>query len=158
MCLEIVSGRKCLDNTGPPEQAILTTWAQERHSKGSIMDIVDPKMELRSDEILEVQRVLNTALLCLQHREDRRPDMAHAVSMLQGGLGSEVMNLGTDSERSLGSINFDASSSMEMSLLGLRSTSTDQDVLKSERLPSRSQGSPTVRNLKRSSSLQIKVA
>jgi hypothetical protein len=124
------------------------------------MDIVDPRIELRSGEILEVQRVINTALLCLRHREDRRPDMAHAVSMLQGDLSSEfIMDLGTDSETpQAGSSGFDASSSVEMSLLGVGSISKDRSVRKVEWPPSSSEESSSFRNLKRSGSIQIKVA
>ena len=62
---------------------------------GLQLDIVDERMELNSMEMVEVQRVISTALLCLQHLEGRRPDMAREVSMLQGDSDCEVVDLET---------------------------------------------------------------
>ena len=82
------------------------------------MDIVDERMELNSMEMVEVQRVISTALLCLQHEEGRRPDMARVVSMLQGDLNCEVVDLETsDSEIPGGSWSVDESGSVEMCLV-----------------------------------------
>lgn len=48
------------------------------------MDLVDKTMCLDADEELEVQRVINIALLCLQPSHENRPTMGEVVAMLQG--------------------------------------------------------------------------
>lgn len=48
------------------------------------MEIVDHKLTLDVGKKMEVQRVINVALLCLQQLDERRPTMAQVVAMLQG--------------------------------------------------------------------------
>ena len=49
------------------------------------MELKDPKLQLKSDcEALEVQRVLETALMCVQTSPERRPSMFRVVAMLAG--------------------------------------------------------------------------
>ena len=48
------------------------------------MEIVDHKLTLDVGKEMEVQRVINVALLCLQQLDERRPTMAQVVAMLQG--------------------------------------------------------------------------
>ena len=53
------------------------------------MDLVDPKLKLRGSEITEAQRVIHTALLCLQYSDEMRPLMSRVVNLLQGDASSE---------------------------------------------------------------------
>lgn len=55
------------------------------------MHLVDSALVLQDDQKLEVTRLINTALLCLQHNEEHRPTMARVVAMLQGDLEPEVV-------------------------------------------------------------------
>lgn len=50
------------------------------------MDLVDPTLVLQSEEEVQVEKVINVALLCIQMAAERRPSMAHVVAMLQGDL------------------------------------------------------------------------
>ncbi|KAG0591899.1 hypothetical protein KC19_1G210300 [Ceratodon purpureus] len=94
VCLEIVSGRRNIDNKMPPEEVVLTNLIQKLYKEGNIMGIVDSKLQpLSETEHLEVQRVIYTAMLCLQYSEDVRPPMARVVSMLQGDLISVIEDL-----------------------------------------------------------------
>ncbi|KAG0630890.1 hypothetical protein M758_1G211400 [Ceratodon purpureus] len=95
VCLEIVSGRRNIDNKKPPEEVVLTNLIQKLYKEGNnIMGIVDSKLQpLSETEHLEVQRVIYTAMLCLQFSEDVRPPMARVVSMLQGDLISVIEDL-----------------------------------------------------------------
>ncbi|KAG0567589.1 hypothetical protein KC19_7G146100 [Ceratodon purpureus] len=94
VCLEIVSGRRNIDNKMPPEEVILTNLIQKLYKEGNIMGIVDSRLQpLSETEHLEVQRVIYTAMLCLQYSEDVRPPMARVVSMLQGDLPSVIEDL-----------------------------------------------------------------
>ena len=50
------------------------------------MGIVDPTLELSSDEEEEVLRVIKVAHMCVQEAPERRPSMEHVLAMLQGDL------------------------------------------------------------------------
>jgi hypothetical protein len=54
------------------------------YKEEKIMDLVDKNMCLDADEELEVQRVINIALLCLQQSHENRPTMGEVMAMLQG--------------------------------------------------------------------------
>lgn len=56
------------------------------------MDMVDKTMSLEGDEDeLEVQRLINIALLCIQNVAEQRPSMERVVAMLQGDSESEAV-------------------------------------------------------------------
>ncbi|KAG0624190.1 hypothetical protein M758_3G230200 [Ceratodon purpureus] len=85
VCLEIVSGRRNVDSKMDPDQMVLANWALKLHREGRAVDILDPSLDsLSENELVEVNRVILTALLCLQHDEARRPLMANVVAMLHG--------------------------------------------------------------------------
>ncbi|KAG0567573.1 hypothetical protein KC19_7G144600 [Ceratodon purpureus] len=93
VCLEIVSGRRNIDNKMPPEE-FLINLIQKLYREGNIMGILDSRLQpLSETEHLEVQRVIYTAMHCLQYSEDVRPPMARVVSMLQGDLASVIEDL-----------------------------------------------------------------
>ena len=79
--------------------------AWKLHREGNLMDLVDPKLNLRDDERLEVQRLINIALLCVQSTAEQRPTMARVVAMLQNDSESEVLVLNSgDEEQSLDTV------------------------------------------------------
>jgi len=65
--------------------------AWKLHGAGNLMRLVDSTLVLQDDQKLEVSRLINTALLCLQHNEEQRPTMARVVALLQGDTESEVV-------------------------------------------------------------------
>lgn len=69
------------------------------------MEIVDHKLTLDVGKKMEVQRVINVALLCLQQLDERRPTMAQVVAMLQGDQFDGIIE------------DLETSDSMETSLL-----------------------------------------
>lgn len=79
---------------------VLNVQAKRLNREGRLMDIVDPLIHLNNDEILEAQRVIYAALLCLQNSEELRPTMARVVTTLQGDMGSEPINLDMTSDAS----------------------------------------------------------
>ena len=58
----------------------------EKLEENMPMGIVDPTLELSSDEEEEVLRVIKVAHMCVQEAPERRPSMAQVVAMLQGDL------------------------------------------------------------------------
>ncbi|KAG0603306.1 hypothetical protein M758_10G083100 [Ceratodon purpureus] len=86
LVLEVVSGRRNIDLSYPTGRAYLAEWAWNCCSEGTLLDLVDPTLVLLSDEEVQVQKVINIALLCIQTAAERRPTMAQVVAMLQGDM------------------------------------------------------------------------
>jgi hypothetical protein len=57
------------------------------------MDMVDSTMSLQFEEKVEVRRVINIALHCIQNAAEDRPTMERVVAMLQGDSESEAVIL-----------------------------------------------------------------
>jgi hypothetical protein len=68
----------------------MTSQAWRLHDEGTLLEIVDPAMNITGYEE-EVERALNVALLCVQSIGPRRPSMARVVSMLKGEVEIEVV-------------------------------------------------------------------
>lgn len=58
-------------------------------------------MSLRDEEKVEVHRVINIALLCIQNEAEERPSMERVVAMLQGESEAEVVALKPGNEEIL---------------------------------------------------------
>ncbi|XP_040987948.1 probable leucine-rich repeat receptor-like serine/threonine-protein kinase At3g14840 isoform X3 [Juglans microcarpa x Juglans regia] len=83
VALEIVSGRSNSSYRPKEECLNLLDWALILKEKGSLMDLVDPK--LGSDyKKQEVMNMINVALLCANVSAAVRPSMSIVVSMLEG--------------------------------------------------------------------------
>ncbi|KAG0618722.1 hypothetical protein M758_4G087800 [Ceratodon purpureus] len=93
LCLEIVSGRRNIDEKYSPDEMYLSKWAWDLHRRDKLMDLVDPHMSLQDEEKLEVHRLINIALLCIQNEPEQRPSMERVVAMLQGESEAEVVAL-----------------------------------------------------------------
>ncbi|KAG0566923.1 hypothetical protein M758_7G090500 [Ceratodon purpureus] len=90
LCLEIISGRRNIDESLPQEQVYLTPWAWSLNESNKLIELVDPTLHLNDDEMEDVQRVIKIALLCIQMASEKRPTMARIVSMLQSDTQSVV--------------------------------------------------------------------
>ena len=93
--------------------ALVQAW--KLNEEGRLIKLVDPALGLHDDEVVEVQRVIFTALACIQTAVERRPTMAQVVGMLQGDV--EI----TESVR--GAVNENVNQS-HRALLGLTSSAT----------------------------------
>ncbi|KAG0603772.1 hypothetical protein M758_10G119500 [Ceratodon purpureus] len=113
LALEVVSGRKNISFNGISSLALVCWTAWKLNDEGRLKDLVDPTLPIQNDEEVQVQRVLATALACVQTAPERRPTMAHVVGMLQGDI--EI----TDSVR--GRLN---ENTHHRALLGLTSAAT----------------------------------
>ncbi|KAG0605521.1 hypothetical protein M758_9G065600 [Ceratodon purpureus] len=94
LCLEVISGRRNIDQKLPQKKMYLSKWAWELHgNQGNLLDLVDPTLILQDEEKPRVQRMIKIALLCLQDAPEQRPTMARVVAMLHGDIDSEVVVL-----------------------------------------------------------------
>jgi hypothetical protein len=57
-----------------------------------LMDLVDPRLQFNNNEFFEVQRVLETAVLCVQISPEKRPTMFRVVAMLVGDATIVISN------------------------------------------------------------------
>ncbi|VAH94754.1 unnamed protein product [Triticum turgidum subsp. durum] len=90
--LEIVSGRR---NYGFRQESVgsedwyFPKWAYEKvYVERRIEDIMDPRILLAvdddADSVATVERMVKTAMWCLQDRADMRPSMGKVAKMLEG--------------------------------------------------------------------------
>ncbi|CAK9236615.1 unnamed protein product [Sphagnum troendelagicum] len=84
LLLEIISGRKNIDDNLALGDKYLVEKAWRLHREGNLIDIVDQNLHLLNDETIQAQQLLNITLLCLLNDGERRPSMARVVAMLQG--------------------------------------------------------------------------
>ncbi|KAG5247118.1 LRR receptor serine/threonine-protein kinase [Salix suchowensis] len=84
VALEIVSGRSNSSYNPADENVCLLDWAFLLQKRGSLMEMVDPK--LRPDEFnkVEAEKVMKVALLCANASPTLRPTMPEVVTMLEG--------------------------------------------------------------------------
>ncbi|KAL5712737.1 hypothetical protein ACHQM5_014878 [Ranunculus cassubicifolius] len=79
LLLEIITGRKALDNT---DQS-LVMWAKPLLEKNAVRELIDPSLADAYDP-QEMDRVALTASLCVQHSSILRPKMNQVVELLKG--------------------------------------------------------------------------
>ncbi|GLJ04660.1 hypothetical protein SUGI_0000820 [Cryptomeria japonica] len=87
LLLELVSGREAAKFNVGRSGVNFVQWAFENGKAGKWMcDMVDSKLAetdgLTCEDMREVERVLKTALLCVEQDRDYRPTMSEVVEML----------------------------------------------------------------------------
>eukprot|EP01018_Ginkgo_biloba_P012991 Gb_37083 [translate_table: standard] len=99
--LEIVSGQNSTTftymATGWRQGHYFPQWAADQMAAGKMRELVDPKLGNSMDLIAweQVERVLKTALWCIQIDKNSRPTMGRVVQMLEGTVEvSEATSLG----------------------------------------------------------------
>lgn len=82
--MELITGRKALDETQPEESMHLVTWFKRMHiNKDTFRKAVDPAINLEEDETLaSISTVAELAGHCCAREPYQRPDMGHAVNVL----------------------------------------------------------------------------
>ncbi|KAG0474431.1 hypothetical protein HPP92_014117 [Vanilla planifolia] len=81
--LELLSGRKPIDDESSKGQESLVMWATPLLDKWKIMDLLDPKLEGKCDDE-QMKRMMLAASLCIRRATHRRPQMSQILSLLQG--------------------------------------------------------------------------
>ncbi|KAG0616822.1 hypothetical protein M758_5G144000 [Ceratodon purpureus] len=91
LLLEIVSGKRNRDLSMPEDEVYLPNWAWKLHKESRLLDMKDPSLLLGENEAEEVQRVLETAVLCVQNAPEKRPSMFLAAAMLAGQANVDAL-------------------------------------------------------------------
>ncbi|KAK1424852.1 hypothetical protein QVD17_20191 [Tagetes erecta] len=85
LALEIISGRNNMKYRPIEESTSLFDWVVSMKQKGSLMDLVDPRLGLDFNK-KEALRMIEIALLCINKSPDLRPTMSEVVIMLEGRI------------------------------------------------------------------------
>ncbi|KAJ0627755.1 putative protein kinase RLK-Pelle-LRR-IX family [Helianthus annuus] len=82
--MELITGRKALDETMPEDRSHLVTWFRRvLISKENIIKAIDQTLDTEDEETLEsICKVAELAGHCTAREPYQRPDMGHAVNVL----------------------------------------------------------------------------
>lgn len=81
--MEMITGRKALDETQPEDCMHLVTWFRRMHlNKETFRKAIDPTIHLDEETLASVSTVAELAGHCCAREPYQRPDMGHAVNVL----------------------------------------------------------------------------
>ncbi|KAG8062349.1 hypothetical protein GUJ93_ZPchr0003g16815 [Zizania palustris] len=81
--MELITGRKALDETQPEDSMHLVTWFRRMQlSKDTFQKAIDPTIDLNEETLASVNTVAELAGHCSAREPHQRPDMGHAVNVL----------------------------------------------------------------------------
>ncbi|KAK6913506.1 Protein kinase domain [Dillenia turbinata] len=81
--MELITGRKALDETQPEESMHLVTWFRRMYlNKDTFRKTIDPMIELNEETLANISTVAELAGHCCAREPYQRPDMGHAVNVL----------------------------------------------------------------------------
>eukprot|EP00249_Psilotum_nudum_P013613 c24426_g1_i1 orf=317-3322(+) len=81
--MELITGRRALDESQPEESMHLVSWFRRANiSKESFRGSIDPALEVTEERFESICTVAELAGHCTGREPHQRPDMSHAVSVL----------------------------------------------------------------------------
>ncbi|KAF2532941.1 hypothetical protein F2Q70_00031672 [Brassica cretica] len=85
--MELITGRKALDETQPEDSVHLVTWfrrvaASKEKDENAFKNAIDPNIKLDEDTLSSVEKVWELAGHCCAREPYQRPDMSHIVNVL----------------------------------------------------------------------------
>ncbi|KAL4586027.1 hypothetical protein LXL04_010657 [Taraxacum kok-saghyz] len=92
LALEIVAGKNNMKYRPTEDYYCLLDWAVVLKQKGSLMDLVDPRLGSEFNK-KEAVRMIKIALLCTNKSPTLRPTMSEVVNMLEGRIKIKEPNV-----------------------------------------------------------------
>ncbi|GAB2293628.1 hypothetical protein Dimus_027841 [Dionaea muscipula] len=83
LLLELVSGRRPVQNISISQSQSITEWALPLALENRFSEMADPKLNGLYDE-MELRRAVIVGLLCSQKKPEKRPTMPQVVELLKG--------------------------------------------------------------------------
>lgn len=81
--MELITGRKALDETQPEDSVHLVTWFRRMHAdKNMFRKAIDLAIELNEETLASISTVAELAWHCCAREPFQRPDMGHVVNVL----------------------------------------------------------------------------
>ncbi|CAA6664273.1 unnamed protein product [Spirodela intermedia] len=124
--MEMVTGRRALDESRPEENAHLVEWfrrVMQRRRGRRVEELVDPAIELDGETAAGVERVCELAGHCCSHEPMQRPEMGHAVNVLSS-LAESWRPVDSDGEETCG---IDLTMTLPQALMRWQACEDDDD-------------------------------
>ncbi|XP_061340335.1 receptor protein kinase TMK1 [Gastrolobium bilobum] len=81
--MELISGRRALDETQPEDSMHLVTWFRRMYiNKDTFREAIDRTIELNEETLASIHTVAELASHCCAREPYQRPDAGHAVNVL----------------------------------------------------------------------------
>ncbi|OVA16198.1 Protein kinase domain [Macleaya cordata] len=81
--MELITGRKALDDTQPEESMHLVSWFRRMHlNKETFPKAIDPTIDITEDTMATIRTIAELAGHCCAREPYQRPDMGHIVNTL----------------------------------------------------------------------------
>nr|UKD60041.1 receptor kinase TMK1-like protein [Centaurium erythraea] len=81
--MELISGRKALDESQPEDSVHLVPWFRRMQmNKETFQKAIDPAIDLSEETLASISTVAELAGHCCAREPHQRPDMSHAVNVL----------------------------------------------------------------------------
>ncbi|KAF9664132.1 hypothetical protein SADUNF_Sadunf17G0124400 [Salix dunnii] len=81
--MELITGRKALDERQPEESLHLVTWFRRMYlNKDTFQKVIDPSIDLNKETLASISTVAELAGHCCAREPYQRPDMGHTVNVL----------------------------------------------------------------------------
>ncbi|CAK9205172.1 unnamed protein product [Sphagnum troendelagicum] len=79
--LELITGRKGLDETRPQGEQYLMAWARPLLDERNLDKLVDPQLG-STYNVSQMQAMISAAVLCVQQSSQQRPKISEVLKML----------------------------------------------------------------------------
>ncbi|XP_051224074.1 G-type lectin S-receptor-like serine/threonine-protein kinase SD2-5 [Lolium perenne] len=90
--MEIISGRKNIDNSQPEENVQLINLLREKAQNNQLIDLIDKHSDDMLSQHEEVVQMMKLAIWCLQHDSIQRPSMAIVIKVLEGAISIQTFD------------------------------------------------------------------
>ena len=106
--MEMITGRKALDDSQPEENVHLVSWFRRMlPNKDKFSKAIDPVIDVNEETLASISTVAELAGHCTAREPYQRPDMSHVVNVLSPLV--EVWKPGEPDADDVYGINFDVS-------------------------------------------------
>ncbi|CAM0875579.1 unnamed protein product [Alopecurus aequalis] len=90
--MEIISGRRNIDNSQPEENVQLINLLREKAQGNQLVDLIDKSSNDMASHQEEVIQMMKLAIWCLQHDNIQRPSMSTVIKVLEGAINVETFD------------------------------------------------------------------
>jgi hypothetical protein len=90
--VEIISGRKNIDNSQPEKNVQLINLLQEKAQNNQLVDLIDKYSDDMVSHHDEVVQMMKLAIWCLQHDSIQRPSMSIVIKVLEGAISIQTFD------------------------------------------------------------------
>ncbi|XP_041016054.1 protein NSP-INTERACTING KINASE 3-like isoform X1 [Juglans microcarpa x Juglans regia] len=84
LLLELITGQKAIDfGRAVNQKGVMLDWVKKLHQEGKLSQMVDKDLKSNFDRV-ELEEIVQVALLCTQFNPSCRPKMSEVLKMLEG--------------------------------------------------------------------------